>query len=285
MTDRSCSDRENAPYPGDKYRLRLRYDGTRFHGWQMQKDLPTVQEALENAVEECFQNRVPVFGASRTDAGVHALGQAAHLRIDTDRPTSTIQSGLNNFLPEDVVVQDVEAVPDHFHAITDTTAKTYTYLMVNRRSPPALLRDYLNWVPSSLDFEVMEETASIFEDTRNFRAFATDADEVNDPVCAVYSVELTRNSPYIVFQVTGERFLYNMVRTMVGTLIEAGKGNTDPALVEKVLEAGDRTRAAPVAEAAGLYLRWVHYRKPVPYDDYNISGPGDVLFPTGNRTG
>ncbi len=247
-----------------KYRLTLSYDGTDFHGWQKQASDRTVQGVLEQAVAELFPGRPSVHGASRTDAGVHALNQAAHFRTGKKRPVERVTAALNDYLPEDVTVLDTSVADPDFQAHVDARAKTYVYLLLNRREPPSLARHLLHWHPGPLETEPMRNALQKFEGTHNFLGFATNAEQEETPCCKMLAVELMELDSCYCFVVTGDRFLYNMVRSMVGTLVEVGKGNADPDLIPSVFRSRERSEAGPVIAARGLYLYRVYYELPGP---------------------
>jgi len=243
-----------------KYRLTLSYDGTGYCGWQEQRDDPSVQEELRHAVRNLFQEEAAVHGASRTDSGVHALNQVAHFRVRNRRDPREVTSALNHHLPDDVTVHSAaEADPD-FQAHVDATGKTYLYLVLNRRDPPALFQRYLHWMAAPLATEPMREVLERMEGTHPFTGFATDADDVENPTCSLRNTGMVVRDDALYVEFTGDRFLYNMVRALVGTMIDVGRGNRSPSVVNRVLESRDRSAAGPVAPAAGLYLADVYYR-------------------------
>lgn len=252
----------STPFPEDsrKYRLDLSYEGTAYHGWQMQKEVPTIQGEVQAAVREVFQEKINVLGASRTDAGVHALHQVAHFRARTDRSPSTVRSGTNHHLPGPISVLDVSIVPDSFHASSSSRAKSYLYVILNTSVRPSLQRNFLHWIPTRLDVDNMKRAAGPLTGSGDYRAFATRAKQEEDPICTVSKIDIHQKTPYIVMLFNGNRFLHNMVRAMAGTLYEAGKGERSPEDMKRLRTSRDRTRAGPVLDASGLFLARVHYK-------------------------
>ncbi len=242
-----------------KYRLVLSYDGTAYCGWQQQAGDPSVQQELERSVKTLFQEDASVHGASRTDSGVHALHQVAHFRVRKHREPEQVVSALNHHLPVDVTVHSASVADPDFQAHMDATGKTYLYVLLNRREPPSLFRSYLHWYAAPLAIKSMREGLHRMEGRHPFSGFATDAAKVEDPVCELTDVRLVTRGSCLFFGFTGDRFLYNLVRALVGTLIEIGKGNRTPSVVDRVIEERDRDIAGPVVPAGGLYLAEVYY--------------------------
>jgi tRNA pseudouridine38-40 synthase len=240
-------------------RLLIEYDGTDFAGWQRQAGQRTVQQCLEEALENMVGVRVPVRGAGRTDAGVHADGQVASVVVESRIPTLGFLRGLNSQLPPDVAVLDVADAPDGFDARRAARGKVYRYSIWNHATrSPRRRRDAWH-VRAALDAHAMRAAAAAFIGRHDFRAFrASDCGRTNT-VREVRSFEVARQGALVTCEVEGTAFLKNMVRIMVGTLVAAGHGELDGDGVRGLLAGGDRTRAGVTAPAHGLTLLRVIY--------------------------
>jgi len=241
-------------------KLTLAYDGTDFAGWQVQPGERTVQGALEAAFADLAGEPVAVTGAGRTDAGVHALGQVAHAETTLALPPAAIAGALNSRLQDDVLVTGVEEAPQGFHARYSAVSRRYLYLI--GLSPSPLWRRRRWHVSYALDRHAMAEAAARLEGERDFSTFALSGSEPNHHRCRVMSVSLEWEPRYggmLLFSIEADRFLRGMVRSIVGTLVEVGRGRTTPEDVETVLAALDRSAAGPTAPPWGLYLERVTY--------------------------
>ena len=242
------------------FALTLEYDGTAYHGWQLQKNAPTVQGVLLDAIERICGVRPTIYASGRTDAGVHALAQMANFRLETSIPPEELRRALNARLPEDVVVKRVEEMEADFHAQYRTRGKAYKYVILNRESPSAILRNYAWHIISPLDVHTMREGAQYLVGTHDFRAFwGGDSDLPRDSVRTIEEVRVLQESDSIEIRVTADGFLRYMVRTIAGTLVEVGKKKRRPQWVKEILESKDRTLAGPTAPACGLFLVEVLY--------------------------
>ncbi len=239
------------------YRIVLAYDGTDFHGWQRQPDGRTVQGILEEAVRRVTQKRVVVHGAGRTDAGVHALGQVASFRGAFKLADEILLRALNAVLPEDVRIFSLDEAPAGFHARKSARSKVYRYRIVHAPQTSPLDRRYVLPWPYPLDLKAMREAARLFVRTDDFTAFSSNRDR--SPVRTVARSEIRKMGPEIVYTIEAGGFLRYMVRTIVGTLLEVGRGRIPPAQVEEIFRRGDRTLAGPTAAAKGLTLVRVDY--------------------------
>lgn len=243
-------------------RVRLAYDGSRFFGWQRQAGFRSVQAAVEEALEALVGETVTVHGAGRTDTGVHALGQVAHFHVESRIPDERLPLALNAHLPEGVVVRDLETCPDAFHAQRDARSKRYGYLVRTTRFRPPFGRDFCHWVPDPLDVPAMRAAAEHLRGEHDFSALANAGSPRRSNVRVLRSVRLVARRQALALFVEGNGFLYNMVRTIAGTLIEVGRGKLAPDAIPRILAARDRTLAGPTAPAAGLYLLAVRYDEP-----------------------
>lgn len=244
-----------------RVKLVVAYDGTDYCGWQVQPNGITVEEVLNRALWELFGEEIAVVGASRTDAGVHALGNVAVFDVDTRMPAEKISYALNQRLPEDIVVQDsAEAAPD-FHPRFAKSRKTYEYQIINRRFPLPTAARYSLFEYHPLDVARMDEAASFLVGEHDFTSFASVHSQTNTFVRTIYEASVCRDGDRITIRLTGNGFLYNMVRIIAGTLLRVGSGLTEPEEVKKILAARDREAAGPTAPAHGLTLVEIAYEK------------------------
>jgi len=242
-------------------RLDLEYEGSRFHGWQLQPGVCSVQETLEDAFFRITRQRVRIVAAGRTDAGVHALGQVAHLRTDCAIQARQLLMAMNSLLPEDVVVKVVSDVPAGFDARKSALEKRYEYWIWNHRVPSVFSRRFAWHVKAPLHRESMCAAAAFLTGTRDFSSFrASGCSEECNPVRIIHRVEVDSPAEGMVRIVAeGVSFLRHMVRIMVGTLVEVGLGKRGAEEMAGILEARDRRAAGRTAPAKGLFLVWVRY--------------------------
>jgi tRNA pseudouridine38-40 synthase len=250
-------------------KLTLSYDGTRLVGWQRQAEGESVQGVLEAALTRFEGRPVTVHGAGRTDAGVHALGQVASVEVTFAHDTTTLARALNAHLPEDVRVLSVHDAPPGFHARFDARSKTYRFCIRNGPVASPFERPFVWHVPQPLDVEAMRQAASRLLGRHDFSAFRSLGTDVPDSVRTLHAsavVETAGAVPWLgdggrllTYEVTGDGFLRHMVRAIVGTLVEVGRGWRDPAQMDALLQSGDRARAGATAPAHGLFLVRVDY--------------------------
>ena len=239
--------------------LRLRYDGSAYHGWQRQAGLPTVQQTVEDAIAKILGTSVHVTGCGRTDAGVHALRYCANFRSDCTIPIEKVPLALNARLPGDIAVTDACEVDESFNAIGSCIQKEYIYKILNSRIPDPFLDKRVCFYPSRLDIAQMRAAAKAFEGTHDFAAVRSVGTETKTTVRTVYWCDAEREGDLITVRVCANGFLYNMVRIMVGTLLEVGRGYWTPEQVRDILSAKDRKQAGPTAPPEGLCLMKVDY--------------------------
>jgi tRNA pseudouridine38-40 synthase len=245
-----------------RIRIVVAYDGTGFHGWQVQPELQTIQGTLERVVGEIEGGPVRVEGSGRTDAGVHALAQVAAFSIENPIPVDNLKKAMNRLLPADVRVCRVEEAAPEFHPRFDARGKTYEYRIWRGEVCPPFERRYLLHHPFPLDEVRMIETASVFEGEHDFSAFAASDErdkEGGSKVRTVFQSRLERTGDRLVYRVRGSGFLKHMVRNLVGTLLEAGKGNLAAEDVRGLLKPAIAVKAGPTAPARGLFLVDVEY--------------------------
>lgn len=245
-------------------RLTLEYDGRGLGGWQRQDNAPTVQGHLEAALARLLQHPVTVAGASRTDAGVHALGQVASFRTERPIPLHGVRRGLNSLLPAGIAVTDAVEAEDGFHPRFSARGKHYRYLVLARRDRSALLAGRAWHRPQPLDVAAMTEAALAFPGERDFSALRAAGCTARTTVRRIDRVDLGWREPgLLAIDVFGNAFLRNMVRILAGTLVDVGEGRLRPAQIPEILASLDRTRAGQTAPAHGLYLVEVRYPAPV----------------------
>ena len=240
-------------------KLTLEYDGTDFHGWQVQPDRPTIQQAVEDALEKILGSKVRVQGAGRTDAGVHALGQVASFSCAKEVEPRRLQKGLNALLRPQVTVKSIEAVYDGFDARRDARSRTYQY-RIWARPWPSVFHGRFSWhVYAPLDIAAMERAAVFLEGEHDFSSFqAAGCDAVN-PVRRIYRSCFASEGDLLLYNIEATAFLRHMVRNIVGTLAEVGRGELSPGGFREILQFRDRSRAGPTAPAQGLFLVAVNY--------------------------
>ena len=239
--------------------LTVSYDGTGYSGWQRQENAMSVQQRLEEALYKALGVKTAVTGASRTDAGVHALSQAAHFDTNSTIPDEKFPFVLNNLLPYDIRVTGARPVPADFHARFSTRGKTYTYRMYNAPHASALYRNLTAHVPVHLDELLMDNAVKQVLGTHDFKAFAAAGGSAKTTVRTITDANVTRQGELVTITVSGNAFLYNMVRILAGTLIEIGQGSLDPGVLAEALETGNRLVLGPTAPPQGLELTRVEY--------------------------
>jgi len=241
-----------------RIRLTIEYDGTNYAGWQRQENGVTVQQLIEENIQKVTGERVTLHGSGRTDSGVHALGQVAHFDTSARMPAEKFCYALNTGLPEDIRVIDSREVPLSFHARFSAKKKHYRYAINNGPHASALFRNFELHVHRPLDVSAMAQAAKALEGTHDFSAFKAVECKL-DAVRTVYRSEISTEGSRIYYDIVGNGFLYNMVRIIVGTLIEIGKGKLSADDMLRILESRDRGQAGPTAPAKGLTLMSVEY--------------------------
>ncbi len=239
--------------------LVVEYDGGGYAGWQRQAVAPSIQAAIEDAVGRLTQRAARVTGAGRTDAGVHALGQVAHVDIDSTMPAHRICAGLNALLPRDIVIRDAVEVPTAFHARRDARLRVYRYVILARTRPSALLRGHAHYVAGPLDIDAMRAAAGPLIGAHDFAAFRASGTETATTDCVVRALRIDERGAAAVVTVAANRFLRQMVRRLVGTLLLVARGTVPPERPAEILAARDPSRAGPPAPPHALYLVRVYY--------------------------
>ena len=242
-----------------RVKLVVAYDGTNYHGWQVQDNGITIEEVLNRTISELVQEDIKVIGASRTDAGVHACGNVAVFDTESRIPGDKFSFALNQRLPEDIRIQESCEVDADFHPRYADTVKTYEYNILNRRFELPSKRLYAAFCYYPMDIERMNQAAAYLVGEHDFKSFCSAGAQVQTTVRTIYAVNVTKDDDMVHIRITGNGFLYNMVRIIVGTLIKVGLGVYPPEHVKEIIEAKDRYVAGPKAPACGLTLVGIEY--------------------------
>ena len=242
-------------------KLTIEYDGKDFNGWQKQPDnaVPTVQGEVEKALSDFFKKEITVIGASRTDRGVHALGQRAVIDVDTTVPIEKLPLAVRPFMPEDIVITDAIVVDDDFHPRFNCVNKTYVYKIYNGQYKNPICRKYTEFCYKHLDENKMNEASKAFLGIHDFKAFAASGNSSKTTVRTVFDIGVKREGDFVSITVTGDGFLYNMIRIIAGTLMLAGEGRISYKDIEEVILSLDRAKAGKTAGPEGLTLLQINY--------------------------
>lgn len=242
-----------------RVKLVVAYDGTNYCGWQVQPNAVTVEGVLNQTLRDFLKEDITVIGASRTDSGVHAMGNVAVFDTETRMPAEKISYALNQRLPEDIRIQNSEEVPLDFHPRHQDCNKTYRYRVVCSEFPNPIKRLYTHFVYRELDLEKIKEAASHLVGTHDFKSFCSVNTQVKETVRTIYYIDVQKDEDELIIEVNGNGFLYNMVRIIAGTLLQVGMGAIKPEEIPGILKAKDRTKAGPTAPAKGLMLAEIKY--------------------------
>lgn len=241
--------------------LTVAYDGTNYHGWQIQPGAVTIESVLNEKLTDLLGEDIKVIGASRTDSGVHSLGNVAVFDTNTRIPAEKISYALNQRLPEDIVVQNSKQVADNFHPRHCDSRKTYEYRILNRQFKDPTRRTNTYFYHHFLDVEKMRQAAQYLVGEHDFKSFCSIHTTVETTVRTIYDLTVEKAEDVICIRITGSGFLYNMVRIIAGTLIQAGGGLIEPEQMKDILEKCDRSTAGPTAPACGLTMIGIEYKK------------------------
>jgi tRNA pseudouridine38-40 synthase len=254
-----------------RFKLIIEYAGTRYSGWQIQMNARTVQGEIDRAVREVSKRReFELYGSGRTDAGVHALAQVAHLELYTDLPPESLRRKLNDELPADIHIRAISKVAHRFHARHDAVSRSYLYQISRRRT--AFAKPFVWWIRENLDVAAMRAAAAAFSGLGDYSAFSDDDPEEKSTKVLLESVEIAESSALVLVRVQGSHFLWKMVRRMVGVMAAVGRGELKPDAAAALLDPGARSTIAPAAltaPASGLFLERVMYE--------GDAGPGPLL--------
>ncbi len=238
-------------------RLLIEYDGTNYVGWQRQANGSSIQGKIEEALRQILQEEVNVIGAGRTDAGVHARGQVAHCLMNSSRPAAELRRGLNALLPHDIVIHAAEEAPPDFHARYSAKARRYSYLIV--RQPTAIRRFYSWHLDYPLDVDLMGRMAQMIVGEHDFQSYCRSGSDVGHHRCTVFHASWTEEDASLTFVIRADRYLRGMVRALVGTMVDVGRGYTSREEFAGILEHKSRSHAGMSAPARGLVLEEVEY--------------------------
>ncbi|MFD0048945.1 tRNA pseudouridine(38-40) synthase TruA [Actinomycetes bacterium NPDC127524] len=244
----------------NNYKMTIQYDGGRYKGWQrLGSGDDSIQGKIENVLTELAGEKIEIIGSGRTDAGVHALAQIANFKMSEGKTESEIMEYLNRYLPQDISVVEVISVPDRFHARYNAKEKTYLYKIWNEQYTNPFMRKHSMHVDQMLDITKMEAACQYFIGKHDFTAFSNAKSKKKSMVREIYSIDIEENAGFIEIRVRGNGFLYNMVRKMVGTLIEVGLGEIEAESIPGILESKERVQTGRMAYAEGLYLEKVDF--------------------------
>lgn len=240
--------------------LVLSYDGSRYHGWQIQENLPTIQGTLQNAARKITKEAVNIIGCGRTDTGVHARHYVATFKTDCTIPIDRVPAAFNSLLPRDVVVRDAILMADDFHPVRSCIKKEYTYVVHNTKYPNPFYANYAHHHMGKLPIDTLKRAANHFVGEHDFASMRSLGTEVKSTVRRVYSFDVADTEYGVDFIISANGFLYNMARTMAGTLLSVARGAISPDDIPEILESRDRSRAGATAPPQGLYMTNVIYR-------------------------
>lgn len=241
-----------------RFKATIEYDGKNYSGWQIQDNAVTVQETLEKALSTLFESETKIVASGRTDTGVSARGQVVHFDSETTIPADKIPFALERYLPIDISMLDCEAISDDFHARYSAKSKTYSYsFYINKLNKPLYNRSYC--YPYEIDIDLMRKCANQLVGEHNFAAFMATGSDIKTTVREIYSIDIEKNGELYLLNITGNGFLYNMVRIIVGTLLDIARGRLDKNTIINMLETGKRELGGHTAPAHGLCLEKVYY--------------------------
>ena len=253
-------------------RLVMQYDGSAYHGWQIQPQAVTIQEVLEDRIRQITRRESRVTASGRTDAGVHAIRQVVHFHTPSTLPVPAFQNGLNALLPPDIRILKVEEIDRDFHARYSADSKRYEYRIRNVPTPSVFHRRYEWWIKRPLDVPAMERAAGMFLGEHDFTSFCASGSDVNTFVRQITGCGWVTEGPLLIFRIEANGFLRHMVRNIVGTLVDVGLGKTKPEDIPGLIGAKDRTLAGMTAPAKGLFLVSVSYPPPWNLDNGDERG-------------
>jgi tRNA pseudouridine38-40 synthase len=239
------------------YKLIIQYDGTNYSGWQIQKNSESIQQSITEAIEVLLKEKINLIGSGRTDSGVHAIGQAANFRTETEIDIYRFKHSLNSILPSDIVVSAVEEVDQEFHARFDAKKRTYLYLITQRRSP--FYKNYSYFYPRKIDLEKLNSLSKLFLSERDFTSFSKKNSDIENKNCTIYKAFWRNKGQVILFSIQASRYLHGMVRTIVGTLLNAQEKDNPENFIQEIFNSQNREEAFESVPAKGLFLYKVEY--------------------------
>ena len=240
-------------------KLTIEYDGTNYHGWQIQPNAITIQGAIQDALTKITKTQTQIIGAGRTDTGVHAAGQVANFHTGSQIPPISFQKALNAVLPQDIVIIDVEEVSPDFHARFSAVSRTYLYTILNRSYPSALLRNSTYFFPEPIDVQDADIACRLLIGKRDFSSFQRSGSERINPICEIYQCRCWQEEDLVYFEIEADAFLRGMVRAIVGTILKLRDRKDDANQLHKILDAQDRSEAGASVPPYGLSLLRVKY--------------------------
>lgn len=240
-------------------KLIIEYDGKSFNGWQKQPTKLNIQGEIEKAIEEITGEKVDLTASGRTDAGVHSLGQTANFKTDSQIPIEKIAKAINSKLKKSIVIKSAEEVDEKFHSRYSVKSKTYRYIINNSENGTAIYRGLEYHIPMKLDVKKMQEAVKFFEGEHDFKGFKASGTSSKSSIRTIYKGEVKQEGERIIIEVTGNGFLYNMVRIIAGTLVDVGLEKIKPEEIPEIIESKDRTKAGKTLPPHGLYLLKVEY--------------------------
>jgi len=239
------------------YKITIQYDGTRYAGWQIQENAPSIQEVISSSIKQILQEEINLVGAGRTDAGVHALGQVANFTLNKELDLYKFKYSLNSVLPVDISITNIESVEEKFHSRFSAKKRSYIYLISNQKSP--FFDRYSYTLFSDIDQNTMNEISKVLIGAQDFTSFSKTNTEVQNKICEVYEARWRRQKNFFIFYIEANRFLYGMVRAIVGTLLKAYSSTDGVNYLKNILDRKDRSAAADSVPAKGLFLYKVKY--------------------------
>lgn len=240
--------------------LTIEYDGKDFNGWQKQPNKLNIQGEIERAIEEITGEKVDLIASGRTDAGVHALAQMANFKTNSKLPVEKYPIALNTKLKKSIRIQKAEEVEENFHSRYHCKQKTYRYIINNSGQGSSIYRNLEHFIPNKLDVEKMQEAVKYFEGEHDFKAFKASGTSSKSSVRTIYKAKVEKQGERIIIELTGNGFLYNMVRIITGTLVEVGLGKIKPEEISEIIEKKERANAGKTLPPQGLYLVKVEYK-------------------------
>ncbi|KAF0120997.1 MAG: tRNA pseudouridine38-40 synthase [bacterium] len=241
-------------------RLVIEYDGTNYHGWQIQPNAVSIQETIEDRLQKITQEEIKLIAAGRTDAGVHAVEQVANFSTRSRLDINKIQMGLNSLLPPDIAIKEISEAEQDFHARYSAKSKIYRYVILNQRFPSPLYRNFSWFIPFKLDIKEMKKAVQCLIGKHDFSSFKASGCNSHNPIREVYDISLDKDTKgFIIFEIEANAFLKQMVRNIVGTLADVGKGKIGVSEFEEILRAKDRKKAGITAPPQGLFLVKIKY--------------------------
>lgn len=239
------------------YKLTIQYDGTHYSGWQIQQNAITVQQTITDKIKILLKKEVNLIGSGRTDAGVHALGQVANFRTDTEIDIYKFHYSLNSILPPDISVSEIAEVNPEFHARFDAKKRTYIYLINQNKSP--FYKNYSYFYPVKIDLDKLNQISNLFIGEKDFTSFSKKNFEIDNKLCSVYELSWSKKNDLIIFRISANRFLHGMVRSITGTLLKSLDQENPAEFIESIFKSKNREEAAESVPSKGLFLYKVEY--------------------------